>query len=62
MPLAVLSSNLRAPVNFGHTIAADDLLHLESLLASNIALSGDQLLLFTYGFGSTWCGLTLEKT
>ena len=51
----------RAPINFGHTIAADNLLHLESLLNSRKALSGDQLLLFTYGFGSTWCGLILEK-
>ncbi len=51
----------RAPANFGHTIAADNLLHLESLLDSRKALSGDQLLLFTYGFGSTWCGLILEK-
>ena len=25
------------------------------------ARAGDQLLLFTYGFGSTWCGLILEK-
>ena len=51
----------RAPANFGHTIAADNLLHLESLLASKKALPGDQMLLFTYGFGSTWCGLILEK-
>ena len=51
----------RAPANFGHTIAADNLLHLESLLASKKARAGDQLLLFTYGFGSTWCGLILEK-
>ena len=51
----------RAPANFGHTIAADNLLHLESLLASKKALPGEQLLLFTYGFGSTWCGLILEK-
>ena len=51
----------RAPANFGHTIEADNLLHLQSLLASKRALRGDQLLLFTYGFGSTWCGLILEK-
>ena len=51
----------RAPANFGHTVAADNLLHLESLLASKKALTGDQMLLFTYGFGSTWCGLILEK-
>ena len=51
----------RAPSNFGHTIAADNLLHLESLLASKRALPSDQLLLFTYGFGSTWCGLIVEK-
>jgi 3-oxoacyl-[acyl-carrier-protein] synthase III len=51
----------RAPANFGHTIAADNLLHLESLLESKRALPGDRMLLFTYGFGSTWCGLILEK-
>ena len=51
----------RTPVNFGHTIAADNLLHLQSLLESKKSLPGDQLLLFTYGFGSTWCGLILEK-
>jgi 3-oxoacyl-[acyl-carrier-protein] synthase III len=51
----------RAPSNFGHTITADNILHLESLLASRMALPGDQMLLFTYGFGSTWCGLILEK-
>jgi 3-oxoacyl-[acyl-carrier-protein] synthase III len=51
----------RGPSNFGHTIAADNLLHLESLLESEKAFPGDQLLLFTYGFGSTWCGLILEK-
>ena len=61
--IASLDSNriYRAPANFGHTIAADNLLHLESLLASKKARAGDQLLLFTYGFGSTWCGLILEK-
>ena len=61
--IASLDSNriYRAPANFGHTIAADNLLHLESLLASKNARAGDQLLLFTYGFGSTWCGLILEK-
>lgn len=52
----------RAPESFGHTIAADNLLHLESLLASGKAGPGDQLLLFTYGFGSTWAGLVLEKS
>jgi 3-oxoacyl-[acyl-carrier-protein] synthase III len=51
----------RAPANFGHTIAADNLLHLQSLLEAKKALPGDQMLLFTYGFGSTWCGLILEK-
>lgn len=51
----------RAAANFGHTIAADNLLNLQSLLESEKALPGDRLLLFTYGFGSTWCGLILEK-
>ncbi|HVE16928.1 MAG TPA: 3-oxoacyl-[acyl-carrier-protein] synthase III C-terminal domain-containing protein, partial [Chthoniobacterales bacterium] len=42
---------------FGHTIAADNLLHLETLLAAGDAQAGDLMLLFTYGFGSTWSGL-----
>ena len=50
----------RAPSSFGHTIAADNLLQLESLLASGEARAGDPMLLFTYGFGSSWCGLILE--
>jgi 3-oxoacyl-[acyl-carrier-protein] synthase-3 len=52
----------RAPVSFGHTVAADNLLHLQSLIESGRARPGDKLMLFTYGFGSTWAGLILEMT
>ncbi len=48
--------------SFGHTIAADNIIHLEALNKSGGIHPGDRLLLFTYGFGSTWCGLLLEKT
>jgi 3-oxoacyl-[acyl-carrier-protein] synthase III len=47
--------------SFGHTIAADNLLHLAALRASGGIRPGDRLLLFTYGFGSSWCGLLLGQ-
>ncbi len=47
--------------SFGHTIAADNFLHLAALRASGGIRAGDRLLLFTYGFGSSWCGLLLEQ-
>jgi 3-oxoacyl-[acyl-carrier-protein] synthase III len=46
--------------SFGHTIAADNFLHLAALRANGDIHPGDKLLLFTYGFGSSWCGLLLE--
>jgi len=52
----------RAPQGFGHTIAADNIVHLEALLASGRICAGENILLFTYGFGSTWCGIVLEST
>lgn len=52
----------RAQERFGHTIAADNLLHLGALLASGRAEARDVMLLFTYGFGSSWSGLILEQS
>jgi 3-oxoacyl-[acyl-carrier-protein] synthase-3 len=46
--------------SFGHTIAADSFLHLEALRARGVVARGSRLLLFAYGFGSSWCGLLLE--
>lgn len=46
--------------SFGHTIAADSFLHLEALRARGAVARGSRLLLFAYGFGSSWCGLLLE--
>ncbi len=46
--------------SFGHTVAADNFLHLAELRALGRIPAGQRLLLFTYGFGSSWCGLILE--
>lgn len=46
--------------SFGHTIAADSFLHLADLRANGTLRPGSRVLLFTYGFGSSWCGLLLE--
>ena len=46
--------------SFGHTIAADSFLHLEALRARGAVARGSRVLLFAYGFGSSWCGLLLE--
>lgn len=45
---------------FGHTIAADNFLHLAEIRSSRRIAPGERLLLFTYGFGSSWSGLVLE--
>ncbi|HYC71219.1 MAG TPA: 3-oxoacyl-[acyl-carrier-protein] synthase III C-terminal domain-containing protein [Opitutaceae bacterium] len=45
---------------FGHTIAADSFLHLADLRAAGALRPGARVLLFTYGFGSSWCGLLLD--
>ncbi len=45
---------------FGHTIAADNFIHLAEIRARPDVRAGERLLLFTYGFGSSWCGLILE--
>lgn len=46
--------------SFGHTITADSVLYLEALRRHGQVARGARLLLFTYGFGSSWCGLLLE--
>ena len=46
--------------SFGHTVAADNFLHLTDIRADASITTGSRLLLFTYGFGSSWCGLILE--
>jgi 3-oxoacyl-[acyl-carrier-protein] synthase-3 len=46
----------------GHTIAADSLLILEEAKAQGALRPGMKLLLFAYGFGSSWCALILETT
>jgi len=46
--------------SFGHTILADNFLLLDQMRRDGAAQPGDKLLLFTYGFGSSWCGLVLD--
>ncbi len=48
--------------NFGHTIAADSFLHLQEARERGLLAPGMRILLFTYGFGSSWCALVLELT
>jgi len=50
----------RALPAFGHTITSDSFLYLEELRRLGQIQRGSRLLLFTYGFGSSWCGLLLE--
>ena len=50
----------RALPAFGHTITSDSFLYLEELRRLRQIPRGSRLLLFTYGFGSSWCGLLLE--
>jgi 3-oxoacyl-[acyl-carrier-protein] synthase-3 len=50
----------RPAVRFGHTIAADSFLHLREARARGLLRPGMRVLLFTYGFGSSWCALVLE--
>jgi 3-oxoacyl-[acyl-carrier-protein] synthase-3 len=50
----------RALPPFGHTITSDSFLYLEELRRLGHIPRGSRLLLFTYGFGSSWCGLLLE--
>lgn len=46
--------------SFGHTIAADNFIHLADIRAHQRIPASQRLLLFTYGFGSSWCGLVIE--
>jgi 3-oxoacyl-[acyl-carrier-protein] synthase-3 len=46
--------------SFGHTMTSDNLLYLQALRATNRVARGARLLLFTYGFGSSWCAILLE--
>lgn len=46
--------------SFGHTITADTFLYLEELRRRPEIPHGATLLLFTFGFGSSFCGLLLE--
>ena len=48
--------------SFGHTIAADSILMLEEAREQGALRPGMKLLLFAYGFGSSWCALILETT
>jgi 3-oxoacyl-[acyl-carrier-protein] synthase III len=48
------------PASFGHTISADTFIHLDHLRRSGQVRSGAHMLMFTYGFGSSWCALLLE--
>ena len=46
----------------GHTISADTILMLEEARAAGCLQPGMKLLLFTYGFGSSWCAAVVEVT
>jgi 3-oxoacyl-[acyl-carrier-protein] synthase-3 len=46
--------------SFGHTLTADSFLYLQAIRHRGQIPRGSRLLLFTYGFGSSWCGLLLE--
>lgn len=46
--------------SFGHTISADSFIHLHHLRRSGRMRAGARVLMFTYGFGSSWCALLLE--
>jgi len=46
--------------SFGHTMTSDSFVFLSALRRAAHVPRGSRLLLFTYGFGSSWCGLLLE--
>jgi 3-oxoacyl-[acyl-carrier-protein] synthase-3 len=50
----------QAGESFGHSIVADNFLLLERLRRDGAVSAKSKLLLFTYGFGSSWCSLLLE--
>jgi 3-oxoacyl-[acyl-carrier-protein] synthase-3 len=45
--------------SFGHTISSDNFLLLQQLRSGNEIARGARMLLFTYGFGSTWSAILL---
>lgn len=47
---------------FGHTVAADSFLMLEQAHQQGVLQPGMKLLLFAYGFGSSWSAILLETT
>ena len=44
----------------GHTIAADNFINLQDLLADGLVQKGDYLLLFSFGFGASWTTMLLR--
>jgi 3-oxoacyl-[acyl-carrier-protein] synthase-3 len=50
----------RPAESFGHSIAADNFVILQELRRTGALEAGARVLLFTYGFGSTWSALLLE--
>ena len=46
--------------SFGHTLTSDTFLYLQALREQGRLERGARLLLFTYGFGSSWSALLLE--
>jgi len=50
----------RSAVSFGHSIVADNFFLLDEAGRNGRLTAGQRLLLFTYGFGSSWCCLLLE--
>ncbi len=48
------------PPSFGHTITSDSFIYLQDLRRCGRVARGSRVLLFTYGFGSSWCALLLE--
>jgi 3-oxoacyl-[acyl-carrier-protein] synthase III len=50
----------QGPPSFGHTITSDSFIYLQDLRRGGRVRRGSRLLLFTYGFGSSWCALLLE--
>jgi 3-oxoacyl-[acyl-carrier-protein] synthase-3 len=46
--------------SFGHTITSDSFIYLQDVRRDGQVRRGSRLLLFTYGFGSSWCALLLE--
>jgi 3-oxoacyl-[acyl-carrier-protein] synthase III len=49
-------------ISFGHTIQADSFLILKEAENAGAIHSGQRILLFTFGFGSTWSAVVLEAT